>query len=240
MAAPLVLVAASGLAREALALLRLHPTHDVVGVLDDDPARAGTAVDGVPVLGGLGAVTGLREVQLLVCAGRGAVRELLVQRLSTLGVSGDRYATVVHPGVELAPGCSVGRGSIVLAGTVLTAAVTVGEHVVVMPHATLTHDDVVEDYATVCAGVQLAGGVRVGRSAYLGTGATVREGVRVGDGSTLGMGAALLCDLPAGQTWAGVPARELRSGTASATTGHGTTRTIGAGAASDEQKAGAA
>ena len=39
--------------------------------------------------------------------------------------------------------------------------------------------------------------------------AGVREHVRVGAGATLGMGAALLGDLPAGQVWAGVPARTL-------------------------------
>lgn len=210
MAEPLVLVAASGLAREVLALLRLHPLYDVVGFVDDDPARAGTTVDGVPVLGDVAALATRPGVQVLVCAGRGAVRERLVERLAALGVGSERYATVVHPGVELARGCTVGQGSILLAGTVLTAAVAVGEHVVVMPHVTLTHDDVVEDFATVCAGVHLAGRVRVGRGAYLGTGSTVREDVRIGAAATLGMGAALVADLPAGETWAGVPARLLQ------------------------------
>ena len=51
-APPLLLVAASGLAREVLACLRTHAIAPVIGFLDDDPARQGTLVDGVPVLGG--------------------------------------------------------------------------------------------------------------------------------------------------------------------------------------------
>lgn len=238
MGAPLVLVAASGLAREVLALLRLHPLHDVVGLVDDDQARQGTTVDGVPVLGEVAALAGMPGVQVLVCAGRGTVREKLVARLAALGVEADRYATVVHPGVELAPGCNVGVGSIVLAGTVLTAAVTVGEHVVVMPHVTLTHDDTVADFATLCAGVTLGGGVAVGRAAYLGMSAAVRENLHVGARSTLGMGSALLADLPDGQTWAGVPARPLRAAGAPVAEMQGT-RTTGA-ATAPEEKAGAA
>jgi sugar O-acyltransferase (sialic acid O-acetyltransferase NeuD family) len=208
-ATPLILVAASGLAREVLALVRAHGSHDVVGFLDDDVARHGTTLDGVPVLGGLDAVTEHPDAELLVCAGKGASRERIVERLDGLGVFPIRYATVVHPGVDVPDGCEVGVGSVVLAGVALTAAVTVGSHVVVMPNVTLTHDCVLQDFSTVCAGVALGGSVVVGRAAYLGMNASVRENVRVGEGATLGMGAALLVDQPDGETWAGVPARPL-------------------------------
>jgi sugar O-acyltransferase (sialic acid O-acetyltransferase NeuD family) len=207
--APLILVAASGLAREVLALVRSHGEYEVVGILDDDEARHGTTLDGVPVLGGLAAVVDHPGPELLVCAGRGFSRERIVERLDQLGVTPIRYATVVHRSVEVPRGCEVGIGSIVLAGAVLTAAVTVGSHVVVMPNVTLTHDCVLQDFSTVCAGVALGGSVVVGRTAYVGMNASVRENVRVGEGATLGMGAALLVDQPDGETWAGVPARPL-------------------------------
>jgi len=203
-----VLVAASGLAREVAATERGIGRYDDVRMLDDDPTRWGTALDGVEVSGGIEEIVRYPEHDVVLCAGRGSTRRALAERLAALGVTDERYCRVVHPAAAVA-GATIGRGSIVLAGVVATANVTVGRHVVVMPQVTLTHDDVVADYATLCAGVSLGGGVRVDEGAYLGMNACVREGGEVGAGATLGMGAALLEPLPAGATWVGVPARPI-------------------------------
>lgn len=215
MTAPVLLLAASGLARETLAVLR-RLGRPVAGILDDEPGLHGTRVGEVPVLGPLEAVTDHPDTELVLCAGKGRSRMIMAERLAGLGVDEHRFATVVAPDVTLPPGCTVGPGSIVLSGTVLTADVGVGRHVVIMPRVVLTHDDRVEDFATLCAGVTLGGHVQVGRGAYLGMSSSVREHSRIGDHAVLGMGAVLLGDLPAGRTWAGVPAHDLGDGRAAA------------------------
>ena len=206
----LLLLAAGGLGREVLASLRLANEYRIFGFLDDDAGLHGTRVDGVPVLGGIADAVNYPRCRFLACAGSGAARAQMLATLDRAGIGEDRFATYVDPGVHLPEGCTVGTGSILLAGTVLTTAVTVGRHVAVMPNTTLTHDDVLEDYATLAAGVCLGGDVRVGAGAYLGMGASVREGVRIGRGAVVGMAAAVLQDVPDDQTWAGVPARALQ------------------------------
>ncbi|MGY1831489.1 acetyltransferase [Geodermatophilus sp. SYSU D01180] len=215
-ARPLVVLGSGGAAREAVQLLRACPTAagepvTVAGFLDDDPAREGTAVDGVPVLGPTSAAGehAARGAALLACVGNPgapASRQRLVDRL---GLPGEVWATVVHPLASVSPDSTVGAGSVLHAGVVLTAAVTLGRHVYVMPHVVLTHDDEVGDAATFGAGVRLAGGVSVGAAAYLGSGALVRENRRVGAGALVGMGSVVVRDVPPGQTWAGNPARPL-------------------------------
>src|SRR6476646_1612385 len=91
----------------------------------------------------------------------------------------------------------------------MTADVAIGSHVVVMPNVTLTHGDVVDEFATLCAGVSLGGEVQVRRGAYLGANASVRQRLVVGENSVLGMGSALLSNLPDDQVWAGVPAKPI-------------------------------
>jgi sugar O-acyltransferase (sialic acid O-acetyltransferase NeuD family) len=205
----LLLVGAGGLAREVLAVERRLARFHEVAVLDDDPARRDTTVAGAVVVGGLDCVVHRPAAQLVVCIGRGTARRSVVDRLARLGVERSRFATVVDPQVVVPEGCEVLEGSVLLAGTVLTADVRIGRHVVVMPNVTLTHDAVIEDFATLCAGVTLGGEVRVGEAAYLGMASSVRERLEIGAGSVLGMAAALLQPLPAGETWAGVPARPL-------------------------------
>jgi acetyltransferase-like isoleucine patch superfamily enzyme len=176
----LILVGAGGLAREVGEAVSAAGRYRVLGIVDDDPSLIGTSVGGMPVLGGLD--------------------QLYWDRSSCV---------VVHPSVQVPRSCFLGVGSVLLAQVAITADARIGRHVVAMPNVTVTHDDMVGDYATLCAGVSLAGGVTVGAGAYLGTNASVRQDLNVGADSTLGMGSTLLEDLPDGQTWAGVPAREL-------------------------------
>jgi sugar O-acyltransferase (sialic acid O-acetyltransferase NeuD family) len=208
MTAPLLLVAASGLAREVLAVCEATG-RSVVGVLDDDAAKAGTALGTTTVLGSLDRVQHHPDAELLLCAGKGSVRRDLAVRLAALGVGDDRYATIVDPSVRLPRSCSLGVGSILLGGVVLTADVRVGRHVVCMPHVTLTHDDDLADYVTLTTGVSLGGGVTVGEAAYIGMNASVREQRTVGAACVLGMGAVLVSDQPDGTVYAGVPARPI-------------------------------
>ncbi|MDZ5660563.1 NeuD/PglB/VioB family sugar acetyltransferase [Nocardioides sp. S-58] len=208
----LVLVGASGLAREATAVAVLMNHDGPVSIVDDNTATWGTLHGLTPVLGSVDLVPGLVDHEVVLAMGRGGHRRRVATRLGMLGLAPERYASIIHPRIVLPGSCHIGTGSIALDGVVLTADVEVGEHVVLMPHVTLTHGDVVEDYATLCAGVSLGGDVHVGEAAYIGMNASVRQGVRIGAGATVGMGSVVLSDVPAGQTWVGVPARPIRTG----------------------------
>lgn len=199
-----LLVGASGLAREVLAA----GITGVTAILDDDVELHGQEVGGVPVLGPI-ADAATRSEQLLVCIGPSAGRREVVRRLGRLGVDSDRYATYVARSVRIGSTSDVAAGSILLDGVVVTADARVGSHVVVMPNCTITHDDILEDFVTLTSGVALAGDVRVGEAAYIGMNAAVRQGLSIGADATVGMGAVVVSDVPAGEIWAGVPARQL-------------------------------
>lgn len=205
----LVVLGASGLAREALAVVRESGSHTPIAVLDDRAGQIGSTFDGVPVTGRVATLGAYPQAEVLICVGSGIARESIVDWLAQTGVRGIRFATVVDPSVRNPAGCAIGRGSILLANVSITAAARIGEHVVVMPGVTITHDDVVDDFATLAAGVALGGAVTVSRGAYLGMNASIMPGTRVGVRAVVGMAAAVLDDVPDNETWAGVPARPL-------------------------------
>ena len=218
MTVPLLLVGSGGLGRETAETARATGVFRPVGYLDDDEALRGTLVGGLPVLGGIHLIQEHPSALVVLCIGKGVGRMRLAERLRSMGLEDERYAKVIHPSVDVPQSCSVGAGSILLAGTVLTADVSVGRHVVCMPQVTLTHDNTVDDAATLCASATLGGWVHIGSRAYLGMACSVRERVRIGPDATVGMGAVVLNDVPAGQTWVGVPASAMAGPTVRGTT----------------------
>jgi acetyltransferase-like isoleucine patch superfamily enzyme len=50
----------------------------------------------------------------------------------------------------------------------------------------------------------------VGKGAWLGAAVIVLKGVKIGDGAIIGAGSVLTKSVPAGEIWAGVPAKFLR------------------------------
>jgi sugar O-acyltransferase (sialic acid O-acetyltransferase NeuD family) len=214
MRTPLLLIGGGGFARETLELVRAMnaaaPRWRVLGLLDDDPGMHGRQVHHVPVIGPSEAVHDHPEALVVAAVASPANPLGRLALVTRLGLAAERYATLVHPTAVVPASASIGAGTVLHAGTILTADVSVGAHVAVMPAVVLTHDDRIDDGVTFGAGARLAGGVTIEEGAYIGSGALVREHLTVGAGSIVGMGAVVTQSVPAGEVWAGVPARPLR------------------------------
>jgi sugar O-acyltransferase (sialic acid O-acetyltransferase NeuD family) len=211
----LVLVGSGGFGRETAeavrALISAGTPWRLLGFIDDDPAQAGKVIDGTPVLGGREELKRLPDARVVVCTGRPGDYVSRPRIVSDLDLPAERYATIVHPSAAVSSSSALGPGTVLLAHTVLTAAVRVGSHVAVMPHVTLTHDDIIEDFATLASRCALGGGVRISQCAYVGAGAIIGEQRVIGKLALVGMGAVVTKDIPAREVWAGVPAHRMRA-----------------------------
>lgn len=102
------------------------------------------------------------------------------------------------PGVIICPCVVITTNVIIKFGVILNLGVTVG------------HDTEIGSFVTVSPGANISGNVKIHEKAYIGTGASIREKVSIGPLSVLGMGAALTKDLPGGEVWGGVPAKQIQ------------------------------
>lgn len=208
-----MLIGAGGLAREAAEAVRAinaaRSTWSLLGYLDDDPAKHGTVMSRLPVLGSVDGLRKYPNAQVVLCPGRPDNYVSRNHLASRLALDDDRYATVVHPSASIGSTCNVGAGCVVMAHVALTADVVVNRHVVIMPQVVLTHDVRIGEFATLASGARIGGSCRIDRGAYIGSGACVREGITVGERAMVGMGAVVTRDVPPERLWVGCPARDV-------------------------------
>lgn len=164
-----------------------------------------TQILGIPVVGDH------RDVEadsFIVAIGDNATREAAFDVHREYGLS---PVSVIHPSAVLGQGVTIGAGTLIAAGVVINVDARIGENCIINTGCTVDHDCVVGDHAHIGPGAHLCGAVHVGSRSLMGVGSSAAPGARIGDRAVVGAGACVISEVPQSQTWAGVPARELRA-----------------------------
>lgn len=208
---PLVFLSAGGTSADVLGFIEdinhLELRFDPIGFLDDAPAKQGTSLCGLPVLGTLPDFTKFPDALFVNCLGSSSNYWRRGRVVESLGIAAERFATVVHPSAVIARHASLAAGTIVYPFAFIGSGTRIGRQVLVMSHASINHDVNIGAYAIVASGAVILGKVTLGVHSYIGAGASIRQGLSVGDGSLIGMGSVVVDDVGRNAIAMGVPAR---------------------------------
>ena len=179
----------------------------VKGLLDDTSA-AGTKYLGLDVLGPLSSALDFgNDCVFLNAIGSDKSYRQRSAIVSSMKLSSDRFATLVHPQSSISTGSKLGHGVCAGAGVCVARNVSIGEHVWLGAGCIIGHDTVIGDHCVVAPGAVISGFVRVGSSCYLGAHSVIRQGLEVGNMALVGMGAVVTRNVPLAETVTGNPAR---------------------------------
>lgn len=195
---------ASGFGREVAWLVEACGGLGPVCFIDDDEAKIGRELNGLPVMGLSQAKSVFPLARVVSGIGIPRIRERVVDK--TLQ-SGFEFETVIHPRVEMSGWNEIGEGTVICAGCILTTNSRLGKQVQINLGCTIGHDVVMGDYTTLAPGVHVSGWVHFGKRVYVGTGAVFINGTEesplvIGDDVVIGAGACVTKSISSG-TWGG-------------------------------------
>ncbi|MFO7585256.1 MAG: NeuD/PglB/VioB family sugar acetyltransferase [Anaerolineales bacterium] len=206
---------AGGHAKSVMEMVQAIGTHQIAGILDDNPALKGKSVLGIPVLGGRELLPLLREKGLALAAnGVGGILDIAVRvRLfEMLAAAGFDFPPLAHPRATVEPSATLGAGVQVFANAYVGSSTVLHPRCMVNTGAIVSHDCEIGEYSHIAPGAMLAGHVHVGGRSLVGMGVTTAIGIKIGSGVRIGNSAVVYADvpdktiLPAGKVWAGATA----------------------------------
>jgi acetyltransferase EpsM len=183
--------------------------HAVLGFLNDKVPR-GQSIYGLPVLGRL---EDWRlqpdDTAFNPALHNFAGMQARFERILSLGVPPERWATVRHPLAVVARDVQLGYGSYVGPFAVIEPGAKIGNFVCVRPGAYVSHETSIGDFVFVGANSTIAGRTRVGRGTHVGPNAAIRDRLTIAEFTTIGIGAVITTSVLTPEIVAGNPGRTL-------------------------------
>ena len=197
-----ILIGAGGHAKVIFDMIQKRG--DMVTGFLDDYQSVGKIVLGVPVLGKISQWKEYRKNNKFVIAiGDNKVRKQIAERIQA------EWYTAINTSAKIGLSVAIGEGSVIMGGSIVNSDAKIGKHVIINSGAIVEHDNQIKDYVHISPNATLAGGVQIGECTQIGIGAVVKEGIIITSNVTVGAGSAVVHNINANGTYAGVPARKL-------------------------------
>jgi acetyltransferase-like isoleucine patch superfamily enzyme len=195
----LVLIGAGLGATQALDILGHDDAQHAVALIDDNPARFGDAVEGVPVVGGMERAVALFEQgafdAALIAVGTSVpARTRLRQLCEQAGIP---LANAIDPTVRLGTGVEMGAGNLICANCHFGVGTVVGDNNFISAYNSFDHHSRLGSDIATGPGCMTSGVVTIGDRCRLGTGIFIEPHVTLGAGVQVASGSVIVSSVPA-------------------------------------------
>lgn len=186
----------------------LDGQYELLGFVDDTPAKQGVMQWGIPVFDRT-ALEKYKDAKVLAVPGGPASFKKRREHIASLNIDPARLVSVVHPKANIGKHVKIGKNCLIMAGVVLTSNVIIGDHVCILPNTVAHHDAVIGDYTLIGCNVAIAGGTTIGENSYIGSGTNIINGITIGEYSLVGLGSNVIRPVQPHSRIGGNPAKEI-------------------------------
>ncbi|MGZ4330329.1 MAG: acetyltransferase, partial [Solirubrobacteraceae bacterium] len=194
-----LLVIGAGLgATQVLDILLHDESQQAVAVVDDDPTRFGTYVDGLPVIGGVDRAldlfgAGAFDAAVIAISTSVPARTRLRQRCEQAGLP---LANVIDPTARIARGVRMGTGNVVCANCHFGVGTVIGDNNFISAFNSFDHHSELGSDISTGPGCMTSGLVTIGDRCRLGTGIFIEPHVVLGAGVQIASAAVIVGSVP--------------------------------------------
>ena len=202
----IVIVGAGGMGRETAWLIEqindVRNEWEILGFIVDDIELKGKVVNGYSILGDSNYLKTLSEdIFVIVAIGNGKIRENIIKRIGK-----KKFATLIHPNVNIAKSSKVEEGCIICSGAVISIDTKISKHCIINFNSIIAHDVILEDFVTIHVNVNISGNVKIGRYSIIGSGTSIQQKKVIGENCIIGIGSSVIKNIKDNKTALGVPA----------------------------------
>jgi len=188
---------------------RIHPTYEIVGILDDDPLIQGGKVGGIQVLGYTDKAGSFDELKYVFAIGSISTQQKRSEIITRLRLDRCDFESIIHPTALINESALIGHGCIFHPRVTICNNVQVGDFGIVAIGSTVGPYARIFDFAMITSHVLVLSSAEIGESAFIGSMSCIVEKVRVGARARIGVGSIVGKDVPEGIFAMGNPLRLL-------------------------------
>ena len=197
-------------ARQIESTQRAVTNFNVLGFIDNDPAKKGTTFVGYPVFGGFEELDAVLERDVyFVNLITGSTRTRF-ETSRHVARRGGRFTNLIDPRIDVRM-TQIGVGNYVQDGVVIQAAAVIGNNSSIHTMAVIAHEAVVGNSVFVAHEVSVSGAVTIGDGTFIGTNASIIPRVTIGRWVTVGAGTVVTKDVPDYSVIVGNPGRIIKT-----------------------------
>ncbi|MGR7813243.1 NeuD/PglB/VioB family sugar acetyltransferase [Lacinutrix undariae] len=187
--------------------------HTIVGIIDSEK-KIGKKIDGYEVIGRQEDISTLIEKYkfegCLITIGDNYTRKLIYEEVSEKAPNLN-WPNAIHPSVIIGKNVMMGMGILMMAGVIVNTNAKLGDFTNFFTRCNIEHDCVINDYASISAGVVLGGKVIVGKLSAVTLNATVFDRLTIGENVVVGAASLITKNIPDNVLIYGNPGKIIRT-----------------------------